>query len=549
MPRKRTAVTPPKGAAQRPLRKPKHAPKPRAVEGKRAALSSHGKKPKSRGRKRAGVSSIPMSHKGPHITAGTGPMGDYLRVKGREFVTSIVLDLATNDKPGRVLFNPENLVAVANTRLAQFAGIYQRWRPVRYRYHYVPTVPTTQKGSVLMAIDADPIADWTTTSIGNIACARTLTGSRMVQIWEPAYCDIPSEKDYTSLWCSPATPTARDAEDRLSAAGQLVFMIAAPTGLPDGSAIGIMELEYDVMFYHPRLPTEDTGVSADFELPTSTIKRYSDPVGRAIIGAVLNTIKDGSIPNLKLDADKILRSVRESQAWTTDVLPSVPGPTGPPSDPNPLSDSRGLLPGSYCARILCLWVGPNVDYSYWTQATGVASNTFREWSGGGSGSSPFTAAVCYDGYYYDGNTYGYAEMYQTEFLVTEDAVAGYSDFQLRTFDGDSVYPDRLIVQLRWAATPVIHDLTTGFTRRKRFENVELSDGLEKKTLKLERDPRPHPRPPASPDTVMVPAPRGRKGLSLCRVCGATYEPGTAGCTPELCCRCALSSSSPAPRRG
>jgi len=263
---------PPKKKTSSPKKKTKSTPPPKAKkEPAQAGPSSYSmvvpqKLPLSV--KRVGVSSSAIRHREPHVRTGTDRLGQHLRVSGREFLTTVTVPSGSLT-PGGVIYDFECICEIPATRLTAFAKIYERWRPVRYRFHFIPTQPTTKAGTIVFGVDPDPTSEWTgSTSSDNIAKARSFVGSRMTQVWQPTMTDIGPVGDYTSFWCTPAT-AAVDAEDRLVAPGRFVVVCAAAGSLVTGDALGMIELEYDINFYLPRLDSEDDGNSYTAFIPKS----------------------------------------------------------------------------------------------------------------------------------------------------------------------------------------------------------------------------------------------------------------------------------------
>jgi hypothetical protein len=181
-------------------------------------------------------------------------LGERMRVTGREFISSIVIPVAGFAADG-IVYNRLNVAAPSNTRLAQYATIYERWHCRKYRYHFTSALPTSTGGTIILAQEPDPTTVFLS-GAGLTAQLRVLPGSVVTQVWQNASCDLASSGDYTSLWTSDPDMAVTDG-DRLDLAGQLIIACAAAGGstLVAGNEIGFIELEYDIEFFVPRLST------------------------------------------------------------------------------------------------------------------------------------------------------------------------------------------------------------------------------------------------------------------------------------------------------
>jgi len=237
-------------------------------------------------------------------------LGDYLELHGREFITSITMPAtAGSDSPGGILYNPYNSVTPTNTRLSQLASLYKRWEPLAWRYHFVPTVPTSQKGTLIMAHDPDPTTDYVNAA-SNLPVLRTMKGSQMFQLWYGGSTALPSERDYTTLWTNAAEGGADPSDERLSFAGQLLVVVAGTTGLSTDAVLGMLELEYVVRFYLPKLASDSgAGSEAIVSLQVDQFQSVcpaisTNPHGAWVLGATATFI---AAVGVKIVSDKWIR--------------------------------------------------------------------------------------------------------------------------------------------------------------------------------------------------------------------------------------------------
>lgn len=290
---------------------------------------------------RVGISSNPIKRgSASSVRVGSNDLGTYLEVDGHEYISTV--SISGTSVAGDILLQRPNTVAIANTRLAQFASIYERWEPIMYQYHFTSSLPATTGGAYVMVNDPDPSNPWTSGVALNIPNAFTMAGSSRGQFWEASTSHLPSERDYTSLWCRPATVDVGDPEDRLSAAGQFLFLCVVPTGTTQ--VVGFLELEYRIRFYLPRL-TNNSSSSVTVKIPfpalfnSPTFPGSSTTTGM-IAGMLAFLLRQGT----KIDEDRVLRALRDAVN-----LPHPPPTltTDKPLNTRITASTNGLPSGSY----------------------------------------------------------------------------------------------------------------------------------------------------------------------------------------------------------
>jgi hypothetical protein len=288
-----------------------------------------------------------------------------------------------------------------NTRLANFAAIFERWRPYKYNYRYVPSVPTTVAGSIILASDPDVAALYPDGSTSNIPRLTSLTGHRMTALWQPAVCGIASSADYTSLWTTDESGGDTSSVDaRFDSAGQFVACIVTPPGssFDAGTSIGSLELEYDIEFFRPRLAlAEAAGEAAELimKVPIETFPQSAMTTSEYSLSRTFSSLKTGAFTVGLGGLAAVLANKANTRAISHELkreLRSVPPPgssssssvssssssastsvsvgTIAKSQPPPrrvgvtldnLMDVQGLKPGTYDVEV---WSGlstPNSD--------------------------------------------------------------------------------------------------------------------------------------------------------------------------------------------
>jgi len=326
----------------------------------RPARGQHPPRQKPTQRGRVGTSSLAMNRttREPtfsyrqHTTRGT-----VVRMSGREFITPLSVT-ASSDVVNGLLLQRENLCIPPNTRLQQQANLWQRWHPLKWTYHYAPSVGSNTPGSFVIANDPDPLTLWSA-GAGNIPRAVTLDGSSHQQVWAPSAATSPSCGNYTDLWIRPAT-TLIDAEDRLVAAGQLVIVTSAPTGLAVNTVLGQIELDYEVDFFLPRLEFGDSGDSYTFSPDPSSIASFlpaDASAGVKVVGSIVAAMQGAAY---KIPAAKIAEAIKLAVPWPLSFgAGSVPSSI--PGAPAVATPGYGLPNGQYKLRVEALWITALLD--------------------------------------------------------------------------------------------------------------------------------------------------------------------------------------------
>jgi hypothetical protein len=256
-----------------------------------------------------------------------------IRVRGTEFIR--VLTMPASPVPGTVLLRLPNVAGPMNTRLANFAAIFERWRPFKYSYRYVPSVSTTTAGSIILANEPDVAAQYPDPETSNIPRLTSLSGHRTTALWQPAVCGLASMSDYTSLWTTDVTSSTTDLEeDRFDAAGQFLCVLLTPPGsaFEEGASIGSLELEYDIEFFRPRLAlSQGAGEEAETisKVPPGTFPQFGSSNSYLALSRLLQ-----SVGLSKFTYSNILKVVEKNSK-----VPDYNGPTAPMSS----SSSCGSL--------------------------------------------------------------------------------------------------------------------------------------------------------------------------------------------------------------
>lgn len=422
--------------------------------------------------------------------------GEWYRVSGSEFIS--VVTQPANTTAGTIIFSRANDVAPPNTRLAQLANLYERWEPFRYEYEFIPSVPTTTPGSLMSAIDVDPVRTYPDTA-DTLSALRVLRGSCLQQVWQPFRVRLPSEHDYTSLWCSPATTTVGDPEDRLTSAGRLWIASSIPTSA-SLQTLGQLVLHYDILFHLPRIRTNTTSSSFEAKIPVTTgagglFEGVAAGSPIALTGKVVSMIKEsfGSSGNSSTGdiVDELSRLIREVKAWTSADLLNPRKQIDDFIRDNDSNDMEvaGMPHGIYRFDYT---LASNDVFGALTLAKGT----------GDPGGYNATAYYNLEGEYvanesdfvgFDGITHSFHSSWGTEFAIDSIDSRGFSDYNFTKTAVEFPQPVYLYVRFNWYSPSVFFSNLTGSNnsaRKKKGKKlpalIPMSEGHGDKFLNSRR---------------------------------------------------------------
>lgn len=179
-------------------------------------------------------------------------------LEGTDIVGPINLETVKNT--GDVLLEAFiSPAALHNTRLAQLAPLYQRYRFLEIEFIYQPIANATQSGQVIGFCTFDPDSPLAAEDALNLNKAAAFYGNRQNQIWEPASYGQHQPSTMTDLYIDPSGADVRFSYQGifyLIAAGEL-----ASSGLALGQ-IGTIYMRYKVELYIPQLQSGVGSIAA-----------------------------------------------------------------------------------------------------------------------------------------------------------------------------------------------------------------------------------------------------------------------------------------------
>lgn len=222
-------------------------------------------------------------------TESGGPFGTMDVVGGTEFLLS-VNNPGSGSNPGDILttllINPS---LFSETRLAQFAKLYQRYRFRKLEFWYKPTANATQSGQLIGFADYDPDNLITVNSSANLSIAAAHLGQSTNKIWETAAYPFGIVDDYTSLFVD-----SESNELRLAIQG-VYYLLAASDIASTVTSLGNIYIDYIIEFYIPLLHPVGVGQLPSIQLQAGS-GVMNKPLGLApAVVDVLNGYPDTTL--------------------------------------------------------------------------------------------------------------------------------------------------------------------------------------------------------------------------------------------------------------
>lgn len=269
---------------------------------------------------------------------------DGIVIEAQEYLSPLTVPAAPNTSlAGAILAGGEVYIApfeFEGTRLARFAELYEKYRMTKFEFEYVPALPTTQPGSIVLAYDRD-IQDTTPPATRDgLRQLCAYEGAQYGPVWKPFKSNCKLQAPDTGYYTSPGT------DERLCYQGQVYVAQMEPTGLAAGAVIGDLLVRYECELFVPQV--ESTDQSATVTAGASVAPVIADVLRQYVTsgGAVANAGSEATF-SPKLDSNgngqveltegvyQLVNSVVNNVAGLTQflaptlTLKDAPGPAGP----------------------------------------------------------------------------------------------------------------------------------------------------------------------------------------------------------------------------
>jgi len=208
------------------------------------------------------------------VSKRSGLAKDAISTRGCDYLGPVFAANQSTEVAGTPLVNFDfGPIELGRSRLGLFAMLYERWRARKLKFHFIPSVPTSQKGSLMLAFDRDVSDPTPPASPDGLRQYMAMEGAGTAPVWAPQSITIvPNQRDllFTNS-VAGLGPGAVNYDPRLNYAGTFYVVVVGPTGLATGTAMGDAYVEYEIDFEDACLDNQYPTFSAiqTLDLPTA----------------------------------------------------------------------------------------------------------------------------------------------------------------------------------------------------------------------------------------------------------------------------------------
>lgn len=197
---------------------------------------------------------------------------DGARISGRDYLTAInVNSHNAGDIRFQTLITP---YMIPNSRMAQLATIFQKWRIRKMIFHYVTSVSSATAGQLINYIDFDPASPVTNSQPTNVNIASAHSKSIPFSVWQDS--DLTYGRAGQWLFTNP-----NGEDQRLDTAGQ--FFSVCATNFSGTVALGTIYVEYVVEFALGDSSSTSNSASVGTKLYSQVGNLTTDPFATPVI--------------------------------------------------------------------------------------------------------------------------------------------------------------------------------------------------------------------------------------------------------------------------
>lgn len=221
-------------------------------------------------------------------------------VKGSDFITALNVttnpaavapNLAMNQAYSLIYSNYIGPQFFNPSRISSLAPLWERYKVKNINFRYVPSVPATYTGQVMMVCDHDA-SDNLSALTGTESLARVMGahyGSVEGQIWQPLTANL-RDQDLQQNYYTDVIDSTDDAPDiRLCAQGRidvaLIAQITNGTGTVIAGTFGDLYVDYEIDFFYPQIDEGEVSGGAMMGLtlppnnsnPPTGVQSYATP--------------------------------------------------------------------------------------------------------------------------------------------------------------------------------------------------------------------------------------------------------------------------------
>nr|QDH89194.1 MAG: hypothetical protein H4Bulk4677_000001 [Picornavirales sp.] len=202
---------------------------------------------------------------------GTGKYKGGIRVRGRDYFNQISIPPST--PAGTSLLNlPLNPTLLQGTRLAELAGLYEKYKFNKFSIVATPSTGSSTGGAYGMAYDRDPSDPTPSANLQGIRQYMAMPGAIECAHWMPAKLDCPLMEPVTDFF----TNAIAGSDERLVDQGQFYLFELTPHTLSAALVMNLL-IEYDLLLYVPCFDQEEVGVLIGKNVSGTTPTNMSSP--------------------------------------------------------------------------------------------------------------------------------------------------------------------------------------------------------------------------------------------------------------------------------
>jgi hypothetical protein len=177
-----------------------------------------------------------------------GQMNAVVTLKGTDYLSDVTI--VDNSTEGTILY--DTLIhprAFPTTRIAAFAGLFDKYVYRRFTVKYNPSAAADDGGILVGFCDYDPDEDMISAFQENVRKAASHYGMSFSQVFKQDSWTLKELKKDALFFCEPA-----DSEDRLVFQGRFLLLQAADEGTDFLNGIkGLLTVDYEIDFWIPQL--------------------------------------------------------------------------------------------------------------------------------------------------------------------------------------------------------------------------------------------------------------------------------------------------------
>nr|UHS71805.1 MAG: putative capsid protein [Permutotetraviridae sp.] len=219
---------------------------------------------------------------------------DAVVIRGSEYIDQITTPASgTSDVAGRCLCNfylaPSEF---ADSRLAQFAKLYEKFRFTKFDLEWEPAVPATQKGTIVIAHDPDIQDPTPPASPQGVRQYCAFEDCAVGPVWSPFKVPCSIKAPDTGYYTNAAPYGTWGGDDRLAFQGQVYVANVSPTALGASQVLGSLIMHYECELFVPQL---EDNLQTGHVYNSTTLATAADALKPFLASSAGVTVSDATV--------------------------------------------------------------------------------------------------------------------------------------------------------------------------------------------------------------------------------------------------------------